>query len=468
MRKSLVLLLAVVALSGCTTYKFQKGLKPYDKGYVVSRRGFVIAEYTIGENSTVPADLELAQERFSRRKKSVEYYYEKLGDIDSNFKSYFLKPLSTAGGLVASPVRLPMAAYQDYKYEHNPAYKEKMDKIDDQADQKQRNRVKIVRDYLSRYIQDDLAFERELLAVKGKTEARELAQKPSKQEELPMEAVVEVKPAETAVEEKPAEVAQEEKPAEVSTEARPAEAVVEEKPVEAVVETKPVEVAAEEKPVEAAQPVEVTPPAEAMQIEEAAQVPAETSESAPVVEVAKTEAPVVEAPAKEEKMDEELVKQEVKPKKTGLWQKTKNFFKRKPKPAKPQEEVQEAQVKEEKPPKESFWKKMFKPKEKTVKLAKPAERIPGEPPVAIITAKPIKGYSPLKVRFSAGRSHAIKGKIVSYEWDFSDGDKAKKPDPINTFYSGSFEPKQFIITLTVQDDKGNIGTTTQTIEVLNK
>ncbi len=447
MRKSLVLLLAVITLSGCTTYKFQKGLKPYDKGYVVSRRGFVIAEYTIGENSTVPADLELAQERFSRRKKSVEYYYEKLGDIDSNFKSYFLKPLSTAGGLVASPVRLPMAAYQDYKYEHNPAYKEKMDKIDDQADQKQRERVKIVRDYLSKYIQDDLAFERELLAVKGKTEARELAQKPSKQEELPMEAATEVKPAQTAVEEKPAEVAVEEKPA---------EAVVEEKPAEAVIE---------EKPVETAQPTEVTPPVEATQIEEAAQAPAEKSESVPVVEVAKTEAPVVGAPAIEEKMDEELAKQEVKPKKTGLWQKTKNFFKRKPKPAKPQEEVQEVQTQEEKPPKESFWKKMFKPKEKTVKLT---ERIPGEPPVAIITAKPMKGYSPLKVRFSAGKSHAIKGKIVSYEWDFSDGDKAKKPDPINTFYSGSFEPKQFTVTLTVQDDKGNIGTATETIEVLNK
>ncbi|MCX5705674.1 MAG: PKD domain-containing protein [Candidatus Omnitrophica bacterium] len=432
MRKSFVLLLAVIALSGCTTYKFQKGLKPYDQGYVVSRRGFVIAEYTIGENSTVPAALELAQERFSRRKKSVEYYYEKLGDIDSNFKSYFLKPLSTAGGLVTSPVRLPMAAYQDYKYEHNSAYKEKMDKIDDQADQKQRDRVKIIRDYLSKYIQDDLAFERELLAAKGKTEARELAQQPSKQEELPMEAAVEVKSAEIAVEEKPAEV---------SAEAKPAEAVVEEKPTE------------------------VTPPVEATHLEEAAQASAEKPESVPVVEVAKTEAPVVEAPVKEEKMDEELAKQEVKPKKTGLWQKTKNFFKRSPKPAKPQEEAQETQMKEEKPPKESFWKKMFKPKEKTVKLT---ERIPGEPPVAIITAKPMKGYSPLKVRFSAGKSHAIKGKIVSYEWDFSDGDKAKKLDPINTFYSGSFEPKQFTVTLTVQDDKGNIGTATETIEVLNK
>jgi hypothetical protein len=441
MKKGLILLFAVLALSGCTTYKFQKGLKPYDQGYVVSRRGFVIPEFTIGENNTVPADRELAQERFNRRKKSVEYYYEKLGDIDSNFKAYFLKPLSAVGGLVTSPVRLPMVAYQDYKYAHNTDYKEQMDKIDDQADQKQRGRVKIVRDYLSRYIQDDLAFERELLAAKGKTEARELAQKPSKQEELPVEAATEVRPAEVAIEEKPAEV---------STETKPAEAAAEEKPAEAVVETKPAEAAAEEKPAEAAQ------------------APAETAESAPAVEAAKTEAPVVEAPAIEEKMDEELVKQEEKPKKAGLWQKTKNFFKRKPKPAKPQEEAQEVQVQEEKPPKESFWKKMFKPKEKTVKLAKPAERIPGEPPVAIITAKPMKGYSPLKVRFSAGRSHAIKGKIVSYEWDFSDGDKAKKPDPINTFYSGSFEPKQFTVTLTVQDDKGNIGTATETIEVLNK
>lgn len=428
MKKVIFIFLAVLTLSGCTTYKFQKGLKPYDQGYVVSRRGFVIPEYTIGENNTVPADLEVAQERFSRRKKSVEYYYEKLGDIDSNFKSYFLKPISAVGGLVTSPVRLPLVAYQDHKYEHDPAYKEKMDKIDDQADKKLRDRTKIVRDYLAKYIQDDLNFERELLAAKGNTEARELAQKPAKREAKPVEAAVEVKPAEAVVEAKPAEVAQEAKPAEV---------------------IQPAEV---EPPVETDQPVEAAAPAETVQTEEVARAP--------------VEAPEVESPAKEAKMDEELAKQEVKPKQAGPWQKTKNFFKRKPKPAKPQEEAQVAQAKEEKPPKESFWNKMFKPKEKTVKPA--AGRVPGEPPVAIITAKPTKGFSPLKVRFSAGKSHAIKGKIVSYEWDFSDGDKAKKPDPINTFYSGSFEPKQFIVTLTVQDDKGNIGTATQTIEVLNK
>jgi len=430
MKKVILVLLAVLTLSGCTTYKFQKGLKPYDQGYVVSRRGFVIPEYTIGENNTVPADLEVAQERFNRRKKSVEYYYEKLGDIDSNFKSYFLKPISAVGGLVTSPVRLPLVAYQDHKYEHNPAYKEKMDKIDDQADKKLRDRTKIVRDYLAKYIQDDLNFERELMAAKGNTEVSEPAQKPAKQEAKPVEAAVEVKPAEAVVEAKPAEVAQETKPAEAVVEEKPTEAVVEEKPAEAVVEEKSAEV---------------------IRTEEVAQAPVEE--------------PAVEAPVKEEKMEEELAKQEVKPKQAGPWQKTKNFFKRKPKPAKPQEEAQVAQVKEEKPPKESFWNKMFKPKEKTVKSV---QRVPGEAPVAIITAKPIKGFSPLKVRFSAGRSHAIKGKIVSYEWDFSDGDKAKKPDPVNTFYSGSFEPKQFIVTLTVQDDKGNIGTATETIEVLNK
>jgi PKD repeat protein len=94
--------------------------------------------------------------------------------------------------------------------------------------------------------------------------------------------------------------------------------------------------------------------------------------------------------------------------------------------------------------------------------------VPGEPPVAIIVAKPVKGYSPLKVHFSASRSRAVKGKILSYEWDFGDGDTSKKPSCVNTFYSGSFEPKKFTVTLTIQDDRGNVGTTSTEVEVLNK
>jgi hypothetical protein len=507
MKKGLVLFLGILALSGCTTYKIQKGIKPYDKGYVVARRGFVIPEFTVGEDNTVPDSPDLAKERFERRRKNVEYYYEKLGDIDSNFKSYFLKPGSSMVGLVTSPFRLPVVAYQDHKYKNNAAYREKMDKIEDEADKKQRERIKIIKDYLDKYIQDDLAFERQLLAVKEGKElpAPEPPSPAAKLEEKTAEVLTEEAKPSVIPEEQPVvteATKPEEKPAEIIPEQSLPEAVVEEK---VPVTEKPVELAkapetseqvaeqpVEEKPVEA-EVAQEQKPAEA----EVAQEPVKEEPSPEVVSMeTKQEEVVSEEKSKEEVMSEELTKQEEKPKKVGLWGK---LFKKKEKPAK----IETAEVSEEKPseekPKKSLWQKMFKKKEKPVKPEaeevseeKPAEekpkvslwqkmfkkkekpakapmqRVPGEPPVAVIVAKPAKGYSPLKVHFSASRSHAIKGKIISYEWDFGDGDKSKRPSTFNTFYSGSFDPRPFTVTLTIQDDKGNIGTTTQIIEVLNK
>ena len=459
MKKSLVLFLGVLVLSGCTTYTVKRGEKPYDKGYVVARRGFVIPEYTIGENSSVPDDLDLAKERLKRRRKTVDYYYEKLGDIDSNFKSYCLKPMGAAAGLVTSPFRLPVVVYQDHKYAHNPAYREKMDKINEQADKKQRAKIKIIREYLSKYIQDDLSFEKELMAVKGRPEVEQAVKEAAKPEVKPDEVKIEEK---VQVTEQPGaqEVAKTEEESRTTEQAAATETV---KPVqkqaEVIIEGKIT------KPEEKAPVVEVTQPAQ---------------------EEAKTEEAVAQAQSKEEKMAEELARQEEekaqalqeeavrpeeKPVKVSMWQKMKNIFKHKEKPAKTQEAAQEKpeEKPEEKPVKVSMWQKMknaFKPKEKPA--AAPAQMIPGEPPVAIIVARPVKGYSPLKVHFSASRSRATKGKIVSYEWDFGDQDKSKKPSATNTFYSGTFEPKQFTVTLTVQDDRGNVGIATTNIEVLNK
>ncbi|MFZ2357118.1 MAG: PKD domain-containing protein, partial [Candidatus Omnitrophota bacterium] len=89
-------------------------------------------------------------------------------------------------------------------------------------------------------------------------------------------------------------------------------------------------------------------------------------------------------------------------------------------------------------------------------------------PQAFIMAKPIKGYSPLKVRFYGNKSFSPSGKIVSYLWDFGDGDTSIKINPMNTFYSTTFEPKYFIVTLTVFDNLGNTAAAKTTIEVLNK
>jgi len=444
MKRAVLIIFGALVLSGCTTYSINKGKSPYDQGYVVARRGFVILEYTIGENNTVADTIDLAKERFKRRKKTVEYYYEKLGDIQSNYQCYFLKPLKVTAGLVTSPFRLPVVAYQDHKYQHNPAYKEKIDKIDDERDRIRHEKMKLIKDYLDKYIQDDLVYEKELMAVKAKPKGPVLAEATKSEETVqvpqqPVEEKVEV------LEEKP-----------IAT-----QAVVEEKPEEEKVE-KPVEkeavseVVIEEKPVEE-KSIEEKP------------IEVQVIESEKTTEVSQPEEVVASGEDKEKKIAEELAVQqaketEEKPAKVSMWQKMKNAFKPKEKTAKVQEEVST----EEKPKKESLWSKMknaFKGKEKP---AVATERIPTEAPVAIIVAKPLKGYSPLKVHFSASRCRAIKARIVSYEWDFGDGDKSKKPNPINTFYSGSFEPKKFTVTLTIQDDKGNIGTTATDIEVLNK
>jgi len=88
MKKLSVLLFLFLILSGCATYKFQKGQSPYDKGYVASRDDRVLLEYTVGKDDSVP-DLGLAKERFKKRKGMVEHYYKKMGYITNNFKKTF-------------------------------------------------------------------------------------------------------------------------------------------------------------------------------------------------------------------------------------------------------------------------------------------------------------------------------------------------------------------------------------------
>ncbi len=100
------------------------------------------------------------------------------------------------------------------------------------------------------------------------------------------------------------------------------------------------------------------------------------------------------------------------------------------------------------------------------KPAVAASAVPG--PTAVIIAKPNKGFSPLKVHFYGSKSYAPKGRIVVYSWDFGDQDTSTRVNPTNTYYSGSFQPQYFKVTLTVQDDKGNTAKASATIEVLNK
>lgn len=156
MKKVVILFLVALFLSGCATYKFHHGKEPYHhKGYVVSRDDYAILEYTVGKDNAVP-NLALARERFKRRRRIVEHYYKRMGFIENHFKMVFWNPtifsLKIAGGLF----RLPSIAISDYKYEHNPQYREKIRKLQEEKDSREEAHIKKLKDELDVYIQKDL------------------------------------------------------------------------------------------------------------------------------------------------------------------------------------------------------------------------------------------------------------------------------------------------------------------------
>ncbi len=112
MKKIMFLAVLAIFLSGCSTYKFQRGNAPYDKGYVVSRDNKTILEYTVGKDNGVP-NLKLARERFKERKDKVEYYYKKMGYIESRLKMTFWDPMVLIVKLVGGIFRLPAIAISD-------------------------------------------------------------------------------------------------------------------------------------------------------------------------------------------------------------------------------------------------------------------------------------------------------------------------------------------------------------------
>lgn len=299
MKKILFLLFLAFALSGCATYKFQKSAASATQGYLVSYDGKPIPEYTIGKEKSFPA-LPLAKERFKRRRSTVEYYYKKTGQIESRPKEFLWDVPVMFVDFVWGVVRWPFIAYADYKYNRDPGYKERMDRLDEQKDEMEKARVNSLKAKLSAYIQEDLAKES---SAQG----------------------------------------------------------------------------------------------EALPATQAAAPPEPGSEAA-----------VSSLP------------------------------------------VPEPQPKKVKP---------------AAARKKPAARPASEPPVAVIIARPVKGYSPLKVNFSGQKSHSKSGRIVSYEWDFGDGDTSTKRNPENTYWSTTYGVRNYTATLTVRDDAGNTSSASTVIEV---
>jgi PKD repeat protein len=84
-------------------------------------------------------------------------------------------------------------------------------------------------------------------------------------------------------------------------------------------------------------------------------------------------------------------------------------------------------------------------------------------PGADFVADPVTGTAPLQVSFDGSASADVDGTIASYAWNFGNGQNATGVIPPSATYTF---PGTYVATLTVTDNKGAIGTATQTITVL--
>jgi hypothetical protein len=334
-RKIILPLVLTLCLSGCATYKFQKGDAPYNGGYVVLYDGRLVPEYTVGADDSVP-ELSLARERFKRRRATVEYYYKKMGEIESRFKEMFWDPPAMCVDFLCGVLRWPFNAVDDYKYNRDPAYKEKVDRIDEQKDEQEKTRIKDLKAKLKLYIDEDLA--------------KEAAGPDSGKGTVMGTVVLDGQPVESATGVK-AGAAKEEL---VNAELEKIEGEIRPEPADAPV------------------------PAPAV-------IPA----------------------------------------------------------ALPAENTRPAQTKEKPYENEAY-------------------------PVAVIVARPAKGPSPLQVNFKGSQSYSKSGRIVSYFWDFGDGDTSTKKNPVNTYWSTTYGSRMFTVTLTVKDDRGREASVSASIEVVTE
>ncbi|MDP2927274.1 MAG: PKD domain-containing protein [Candidatus Omnitrophota bacterium] len=315
MRKILFLLFLTFVLSGCATYKFQKPATSSAGGYLACYNGKPISEYTVGKEKTLP-DLTLAKERFKRRRSTVEYYYKQMDQIESRLKEFFWEPPVMIVGFLGGVLRWPFIAVADYKYNHNPKYKARVDRRDEEKETLETARIVRLKKELNAYIAKDLAKES---GGQGVVAAPALKSQP------------EVLPASP-----------------------------------------------------------------------------ELLQPAPVLPVIQEVIPKTEtSPVNPETASEPLT-----------------------------------------------------PSAATAAVA--------QPPVAVIIAQPVKGYAPLKVNFSGQKSHSKSGKIISYLWDFGDGDTSTQKNPENTYWSTTFGSRSFTVTLTVRDQAGSVSSTTSIIEVTTR
>ncbi|MFH0763088.1 MAG: hypothetical protein V1925_04280 [Candidatus Omnitrophota bacterium] len=162
----MALILCLLFLAGCAPYQIKKGIrKPYNQGYVAARDGKVIPEYTIGPENKVPDDIALAKARFARRRRVVEDYYKKMGVIENRLKENVYDRLIFFWGIVGGVFNMPVRIVAEYKYNHNPEYKAKVDKMLEEQEAREKARLEKLKAELAVYIEEDLRQEEQMQAI---------------------------------------------------------------------------------------------------------------------------------------------------------------------------------------------------------------------------------------------------------------------------------------------------------------
>jgi PKD repeat protein len=87
--------------------------------------------------------------------------------------------------------------------------------------------------------------------------------------------------------------------------------------------------------------------------------------------------------------------------------------------------------------------------------------VPNQAPTASFTASPTSGDAPLDVTFNASSSSDPDGTIVSYSWNFGDGDTEIGVSPSHTYGSAG----NYTATLTVTDNEGATDSSSNLIQV---
>ncbi len=89
---------------------------------------------------------------------------------------------------------------------------------------------------------------------------------------------------------------------------------------------------------------------------------------------------------------------------------------------------------------------------------------PNRAPVASFSLSPSTGYTPLTVSFSASKSKDSDGRIVSYKWNFGDGQTGSGKAVKHQF----IKKQRFEVVLTVTDDDGATDTASGFVKVANR